>query len=449
MRSSTFAELARGLVFEERFDSATSIALNGGTVSSGTLQYKQDYGAYLTDSQYIQYALKVQPTSTTLWSAVVDFVPAFASTDGSVHWFFNIAGTTGIYKNSDNSLRLRHGGIDIIIAASATYGAYWKELGRNVIVAAACNTGWNLYLNGVSIGSSVIGSRPGVLATSIQVSTSTAGSRFVGWIRSLKLFKHLSAAARLSASEAVDYYQNSVLNAGNKASVLLPLDIASHDVANSVTRDRTANGYNFMFGDGVTPTTFPTKLSTVGYSLDGGDYFSTSGINSIMTSATALTVNFMWKEAATPPDSSPAYFWWMPDGNNGFSIDAGTVATTSERLRITVRLGGVIAGIRTAGGYKPITYGAYRFISVVYNGSLGASSRIAVYANGAPLSTTVYTGTIPANLPNMTTTAYIGTNNAGAFVTGSLHWLSMYRFPMTQIQVAHEYRTAISAINKA
>jgi hypothetical protein len=93
---------------------------------------------------------------------------------------------------------------------------------------------------------------------------------------------------------------SSVYNYVNNAKLWLPMTAACHDATNLRTLDKSGNGLNFRFGNGVTSTTYPAKLSGQrGYSFDGGDYLEAlANQTNAITSGTWAVLSFI-KAAAS------------------------------------------------------------------------------------------------------------------------------------------------------
>ena len=76
------------------------------------------------------------------------------------------------------------------------------------------------------------------------------------------------------------YFDNAIGSTYSDSSVLdLSFLSSQHDLSNVQTLDVSGNAKNAEFGDGVTPTTYPTKLGKRGYSFDGGDYLKVPSAN--------------------------------------------------------------------------------------------------------------------------------------------------------------------------
>jgi len=95
---------------------------------------------------------------------------------------------------------------------------------------------------------------------------------------------------------------SSVYNYQQNAKLWLPMTAACHDPGNLRTLDKSGNNLHATFGDGATPGTYPTKLSTRGYYLNGSSYldvglapsldFTTIGTVVVFFKPTASATNF-------------------------------------------------------------------------------------------------------------------------------------------------------------
>ena len=82
----------------------------------------------------------------------------------------------------------------------------------------------------------------------------------------------------------------------------------------------------------------------------------------------------------------------------------------------------------------------WQYVSVVYDGSLAAASRLAIYVDGVKSATTVTGGTIPTSLTSATANLEIGqweglTRNFG----GNIASVSLYTRALTVAEVLQNY----------
>jgi hypothetical protein len=88
---------------------------------------------------------------------------------------------------------------------------------------------------------------------------------FAGTIHNVSIYKDF--AVRLE--DAVGWYNNRIYNV--EPLMHLPMLAAQNDDGNVRTLDVSGNGYHAAFGDGETSSTYPTKNTKRGYTLDSGD----------------------------------------------------------------------------------------------------------------------------------------------------------------------------------
>jgi hypothetical protein len=249
-----------------------------------------------------------------------------------------------------------------------------------------------------------MGANSGFSSTTAALETITVGSifggarKFLGSIHSIKFFRHNAASELLTAGEAADFYNRSTFNYKNKAICCLPMSAATHDATNLKTLDTSPYGQHFTWTAGATA---PTKLSTVGYSADGGDTFSNATVLANSTYTVALAIRH---------SSATGYMAdWRGGGGTGY-----------------IRLGSAVL--------------------------LQVSSGTA-YVNGKP-STVLAPGTF--NIIMVTGIALNGpagtkllADNAGATgITGSIHGYAVWPGTLTPLQVKDYTLTLAAGINR-
>lgn len=113
---------------------------------------------------------------------------------------------------------------------------------------------------------------------------------------------------------------SSIYNYQNNAKLWLPMTAACHDPSNVRTLDKSGNNLHATFGDGATPATYPTKLSTRGYSFNGSMYLNV-GTTVLLDFTTMGTLVVLFKPTL-PPINYRAIITkqnWL-GGANGYSI---------------------------------------------------------------------------------------------------------------------------------
>ncbi len=226
------AELARGLCFDLDLRDLRGIQELGGAVT-GALQYRRNNGAVFDGvNDYIVFPARAQPFSSGFYGCTIDFTPSTMLNDGLRRYFFHSVGSAAcsiIKLNADDSLRLRHNGIDYVVSAYATWSQYLRLNVKNTITATVGTGGTKLYLNGVLLGSSGAVTTS-IVTTGLNIGASDTGTeKFLGSISSVKFFRHNSAAELLTAQEASDFYLNRTYNYAKRAACILPMQMSNHE----------------------------------------------------------------------------------------------------------------------------------------------------------------------------------------------------------------------------
>jgi len=92
---------------------------------------------------------------------------------------------------------------------------------------------------------------------------------------------------------------NSTYNYEQFALVNAPFTMATHDPAGVSVYNLYTGGVDFTMGDGSTASTYPTKLTTRGYSFDGGDYLDGT-VATYLDGANGATIVMLAKQTGTP-----------------------------------------------------------------------------------------------------------------------------------------------------
>jgi len=204
----------------KRFDlcSSTSIAEDGGTIT-GSLSYDKVKGAYFSGStSYISY----YPTSYLSGSRIsfnIEFTPSFAHDDGVTHYLFSAYTTVVkmlVAKNSGSGISVYLGNGAGVFASTVSLATIWKVGQRNILVVSSTTGATNVWLNGVSLGTT----NASAWAPLNSYTTAVIGAyyygginyQFAGYIHSISVHNTL-----LTATEAQDLYDNSTYNFINKS----------------------------------------------------------------------------------------------------------------------------------------------------------------------------------------------------------------------------------------
>ena len=259
---ATAAEIFRGCVFAEGFDSAADVVRNRGTIT-GTPTIKR--GVTLNGTtDYVYYANDMDRWGSTLVSVVIEFYPDFAATENTERYLYCAGNASNVYaarktdNASNNTLWIRIAS-NITNIAYATYSPYWYVGKRNVLVISCQSGSSNIYLNGVQIGTSA-GAFTAQYLNDLWIGTNDSCNRFFdGRITSFKIFRGI----KLTAQEASDYWTGKTYCYMDDAVLHLPMTAKYHDPANTRTLD-VARGNHATWTAGATA---PTKLARRGYSF--------------------------------------------------------------------------------------------------------------------------------------------------------------------------------------
>lgn len=313
--NSTPAERACRCSFAENFRDNRSVVENGGTITGGP---QIDDGVTLDGStQYITYALDGHEFNSANISIVVEFYPDFDYDNNQDSYIIDTTSSKRylILKRNNaasNNLAIQLGGTTIANIPAGTYSPYWLVGQRNSLLISGASGSTNAWLNGTQILTNDTTAWAKKAPTALYIgSSNVGGSLFDGKITSFKVFNSL-----LDAQDAAAYYNNTLYDYRKRAVIDLPMDAARHDPTNTRTLDVSGYGNHVVFGDGATSTTYPTKLSSVGYSCDGGDYFLVSDKESLRPGTNDFTIACLIKRG--PIAGGDAFFSKGDTGSGEF-----------------------------------------------------------------------------------------------------------------------------------
>jgi len=263
--NSTPAERRRGCIFAENFVNQAEVEANGGTLT-GTPTINNG-ATFNGTTDFITYnSSDVDWSAYTNLSIVIEFEPDFAD-DGALHNFIQNADYSMVKFTNDALISELGGSVNMAVSPYATYGTYWNENGRNVIVLSATSGNNELFLNGVSISADTADAWTPTEQTNLAVGATTGGAgKYVGTINKIRVFN-----TKLTLQEATDYYNNATYGYRNQQVVHLPMRMEDHDPTNSRTLDVSGGGFHATFGAGAAT---PTKLPSHGYGCGGNDYMN-------------------------------------------------------------------------------------------------------------------------------------------------------------------------------
>jgi hypothetical protein len=197
---------------------------------------------------------------------------------------------------------------------------------------------------------------------------------------------------------------------------------AAHDPTNVRTLDVSGNGLNGTFGDGVTGTTFPTKLNDRrGYYFDGGDYLALGDLPILDFGATG-TICCLFKTR----DTSAQYHnlickqnW--PGGSNGYAIH---INFGSNIIRTSL-YGGATPNVVDAGIVR--TLDPVHFCAGYWTGS-----KVYIYLDG-------YINSVAQTI-NPTSSGYsfrvgaASSSNSYSY-NGNIHHVAAWNYALSELQL--------------
>jgi hypothetical protein len=184
-----------------------------------------------------------------------------------------------------------------------------------------------------------------------------------------------------------------------------------------------------------TLTNGPTWASPAGVVFDGVDDQVNFAADAAIANLSALTIAYRAKLGSSPPDFG-LYFTRFFDANNRIEIECGGsgFGNASDILGIVSRTGSIF-GYTTS---HPMTVGVERHVAMVFDGTqTGDANRLKIYIDGVA-ETLTFSGTIPAQTPNIpTTVGYLGRRqNASLPYKGTIRDVRIYDRALSAADVA-------------
>jgi len=258
--NSSVAERTAGCVFAETFRSKEAIVENNASVVN--ISHLDPKGTVTLNgtTDYIKYDLRGDEFNSSEISIVFEFWPGFEADDDINHYLFDSSSGSRhiVYKDSYNRLIFYLGNTSVGYTALASFQDYWIVGERNILVVSGTSGNNKLWLNGHLIISTTTTWTVKQPVQFFMGATYANTALFKGKIGQVKVFKSL-----LTEQDALNYYNRSCLPE-NKI-IDLPMRMIDHDVANLRTTDISGNNNHGIFGDGSTPSTYPVKISKIGY----------------------------------------------------------------------------------------------------------------------------------------------------------------------------------------
>lgn len=227
----------------------------------------------------------------------------------------------------------------------------------------------------------------------------------------------------------------------NKAVLHLKMDMASHDVSNVRTLDVSGNGNHAIFGDGATPSTYPTKTEKRGYDFDGVNSYLEMGSNVLFDSTRALSVFAM----ASIDDWSPAYPHicnLKTDQTTGFVF---LLSNQPSYLGICIGSSANFLQRRTTIDLSPNLLVGDNHVGFVFNGvNRTATESYKIYFNGKE-----YAHSSSINFAVTPNSNFVGKSNAANhFLNGKITDFRIFNQALTPLQIQDLYIQSQRLINK-
>lgn len=233
---------------------------------------------------------------------------------------------------------------------------------------------------------------------------------------------------------ALDYYYN-------KSKIWLPMGAEQHDPSNpgaARTLDVSGNGNHGTLGNGVTSTTFPTKLQKRGYAFDGGDYIDCGDV-AFLNNTSAFTLNMAVADKdltlqefyiQKQVDTSNRILIWIIPAVPALYLYLRNAETSSAALAATKLTGRSLENITT-----------------VFNGS-GATNadRVKVYVNGTSQPLT-FVGTIQATMADLSGAPLLIGGTTPYHITSLMRSFQAWDIALTAPQVADLHTRLLAEVN--
>ena len=392
-KNSLPAEIQRGCLFSELFESSAKVALNRGTIT-GTLTFPNPNQALFSGTQKIVYPTILGIKTVSFWITLTSTTESIIKLTSS-HSISVSSGTLAATGFSSPTIR-----VNGVATTTITTARSFVEI--DTATAIDCND--------------------------IQVGYIAAFGNFK--MEALKFW-----TSQLTLQEALDYFQNSTFNYRNKAVLDLPMDLASYDFTNKKVLDRSGKGNDATLGDGSTASTFPTKLSTKGFSFDGGDYLDLGDKDA-----------YSFTDGAGNDVPFSISLWIKPNTSNNFLVKfyganteyAFSTASDLPILRLYTNGSNYIA--RYWNKTLVSFIGQWIHLVCTYDGSK-VYAGLRIYSNGIRVDDSndgngTYTG-----MSNTTEHLYLGyARNIPAYFNGSFGSLTIFRnITLTPLQILDLY----------
>lgn len=195
-RYATPAEIQRGCVFAQKFESAGKMVRDGFTIA-GTPEWRGPRHGVSLDgaTDYFTRDLTMRELYVDVDAVTlrVEFSPDFADDDGAAHVFLaaDAAGGAAEYsitKDASDQLVGVLGNTTVVTVANGDFTAYWRTGERNLVELAGTSGDSSLRLNGEEVGTSATAWSAALPDTLAFGSTIAGGSLFDGALTEAMMF---------------------------------------------------------------------------------------------------------------------------------------------------------------------------------------------------------------------------------------------------------------------
>lgn len=280
IRGATQAEIKKGLVLCEYFKSAADVVKGGGEIV-GSVEF-DGRGVVLpatTNPSNDYVILRLNPNdlaglnSNDFITFVCEFYPRY-NYDVNTKWSILYNTTVmNILKNklsNGNRLQMSWGGRFIDALETTEYGPHWVINGRNQFVFSTISGNTNIWFNNIrftTLDGSTYLQVMDIEEIFVGVKDVLGTNPFPGTISMIKAFK----GPKFTDEDVDALWNNKIITSPSNAEGYWFFDNDRYLPGSNTVLDATKGGFDLTLGDGVTGTTFPTKLDRHGFSFDGGD----------------------------------------------------------------------------------------------------------------------------------------------------------------------------------
>ena len=337
-KNATPAERMRGLVYVERFDNVDDVRRNGA-IFGGAPTFTPGKVTFGGVSDYLNYPIaNPSITGSKPWSIIIRFRPL--AINGAVQvscYLGEVVAGQGLLLglNTVGNPYFQLYGVTAYAFAETVDLTSVYEM---VFTFPGGTNSIRCYLNG-QYRAATAAVTPAIVASNMWIGAASAAPLYPyqGDVSLVKVFNQ-----QLSDEEVAQHYNNQTYAYRNRASIALQMRNVDHQALQ--TLDTSGNNRHGVFGVGVAA---PTKLVGIhGYSLDGGDIFTSALTGAFNTDEISFAVEFAPNLAATDLVWTGFFF---TDAGGAYSLyrEAGAA-------QLVLNLGGTWIANIAAVTYGPI-----------------------------------------------------------------------------------------------